>query len=193
MTATAAHPTTVTGRKTLGQQVVRVLTTTDHKLIGKLYLGTSFAWFLIGGIMALLIRSELAYPGMQIVNDELYNQLFTMHGTIMLLLFATPLFFGFGNVIMPLQIGSPDVAFPRLNMFSYWLFLFGGLIAASGFLTPRAPPTSAGSPTRRSPTPCARPAWVATCGSWACGWPVSARSWVRSTSSPRSSACAPPA
>jgi cytochrome c oxidase subunit 1 len=90
-------------------------------------------------------------PGQQVVNDEQYNQLFTMHGTIMLLLFATPLFFGFGNVIMPLQIGSPDVAFPRLNMFSYWLFLFGGLIAGSGFLTPRAPPTSAGSPTRRCP------------------------------------------
>ncbi|MGZ4447396.1 MAG: cbb3-type cytochrome c oxidase subunit I, partial [Nocardioides sp.] len=138
MTATAAHPTTtVAGRKTLGQQVVRLLTTTDHKLIGKLYLGTSFAWFLIGGVMALLIRSELAYPGMQIVNDELYNQLFTMHGTIMLLLFATPLFFGFGNVVMPLQIGAPDVAFPRLNMFSYWLFLFGGIIAGSGFLTPQ--------------------------------------------------------
>ncbi|HTW13588.1 MAG TPA: cbb3-type cytochrome c oxidase subunit I, partial [Nocardioides sp.] len=113
------------------------MTTTDHKLIGKMYLITSFAWFLIGGLMALLIRSELAYPGNQLVNDELYNQLFTMHGTIMLLLFATPLFFGFANVIMPLQIGSPDVAFPRLNMFSYWLFLFGGLIAASGFLTPQ--------------------------------------------------------
>src|SRR3546814_1359667 len=82
-----------------------------------LYLGTSFAWFLIGGAMAMLIRSELAFPGQDVVNDELYNQLFTMHGTIMLLLFATPLFFGFGNVIMPLQIGSPDVAFPRLNMF----------------------------------------------------------------------------
>ena len=74
---------------------------------------------------------------MQFVNDEVYNQLFTMHGTIMLLLFATPLFFGFANAIMPLQIGAPDVAFPRLNMFSYWLFLFGGLIAASGFLTPQ--------------------------------------------------------
>src|SRR6187401_1964857 len=112
------------------------MTTTDHKLIGKLYLCTSFAWFLAAGLMALLIRSELAFPGMQVVNDEFYNQLFTMHGTIMLLLFATPLFFGFGNVIMPLQIGSPDVAFPRLNMLSYWLFLFGGLIAGSGFLTP---------------------------------------------------------
>src|SRR4029434_9040677 len=114
----------------------RILTTTDHKLIGKLYLATSFAWFLVGGLMALLIRSALAFPGQQVVNEQLYNQLFTMHGTIMLLLFATPLFFGFANVVMPRQIGAPDVAFPRLNMFSYWLFLFGGLIAFSGFLTP---------------------------------------------------------
>src|SRR3712207_6353788 len=105
-------------RPTVGQQVVRVLTTTDHKMIGKLYLGTAFAWFLVAGIMALVIRSELAAPGQQFVNDELYNQLFTMHGTIMLLLFATPLFFGFGNAVMPLQIGAPDVAFPRLNMLS---------------------------------------------------------------------------
>ena len=112
------------------------LTTTDHKLIGHLYLITSFAFFLIGGVMALVIRAELAKPGLQIVNEEVYNQLFTMHGTIMLLLFATPLFVGFANVIMPVQIGAPDVAFPRLNMFSYWLFLFGGLIAFSGFLTP---------------------------------------------------------
>ena len=137
MTATAAQPTTIAPRKTLGQQAVRIMTTTDHKLIGKLYLVTSFAWFLIGGAMAMVMRSELAFPGMQVVNEELYNQLFTMHGTIMLLLFATPLFFGFGNVVMPLQIGSPDVAFPRLNMFSYWLFLFGGIIAGSGFLTPQ--------------------------------------------------------
>jgi cytochrome c oxidase subunit 1 len=121
---------------TIGQSLVKLMTTTDHKVIGKLYLGTSFFWFLVGGLMALIIRSELAHPGQQIVSDELYNQLFTMHGLVMLLLFATPLFFGFSNVLMPLQIGSPDVAFPRLNMFSYWLFLFGGLIAASGFLTP---------------------------------------------------------
>src|SRR4051794_18793028 len=105
-------------------------------MIGKLYLSAAFAWFLIAGIMALVMRSELAAPGQQFVDDELYNQLFTMHGTIMLLLFATPLFFGFANVIMPLQIGSPDVAFPRLNMFSYWLFLPGGRIAASRVLTP---------------------------------------------------------
>jgi cytochrome c oxidase subunit 1 len=115
---------------------VEVITTTDHKLIGKLYLTTSFTWFLIAGVMALLIRSELAFPGQQVVNEELYNQLFTMHGTIMLLLFATPLFFGFANVIMPLQIGSPDVAFPRLNMLSYWFYIFGSLIVFSGFLSP---------------------------------------------------------
>src|SRR5690242_21927138 len=83
--------------------------------------------------MALLMRSELAFPGQQVVSDHMYNELFTMHGTIMLLLFATPLFFGFGNAVMPLQIGAPDVAFPRLNMLSYWFFLFGGLIVGSGF------------------------------------------------------------
>jgi len=137
VTTTAAPVTTVSGRKPLGQQLYALLTTTDHKLIGKMYAVTSFCWFLVGGVMALLIRSELAFPGQQLVNDELYNQLFTMHGTIMLLLFATPLFFAFGNLIMPLQIGAPDVAFPRLNMFSYWLFLFGGIIAGSGFLTPQ--------------------------------------------------------
>jgi cytochrome c oxidase subunit 1 len=123
-------------RRPLGTVLVTILTTTDHKLIGKLYLATSFALFLLAGLMALVIRSELAFPGSQVVNEELYNQMFTMHGTVMLLLFATPLFAGFANVIMPLQIGSPDVAFPRLNMFSYWLFLFGALIVLAGFLTP---------------------------------------------------------
>ncbi|MGW0483320.1 aa3-type cytochrome oxidase subunit I [Nonomuraea sp. NPDC003214] len=112
------------------------MTTTDHKVIGYLYLITSFGFFLAAGVMALLIRAELMQPGLQLVNTVQYNQLFTMHGAIMLLLFATPLFAGFANVIMPLQIGSPDVAFPRLNMVSYWLFLFGGLIAVAGFFTP---------------------------------------------------------
>jgi cytochrome c oxidase subunit 1 len=78
----------------------------------------------------------LARPGMQFLSTEQYNQLFTMHGTIMLLLFATPLVFAFANLVLPLQIGSPDVAFPRLNAFSYWLYLFGGIMTVSGFLTP---------------------------------------------------------
>jgi cytochrome c oxidase subunit 1 len=101
-----------------------------------LYLVTSMAFFFIGGSMAMLIRGELARPGMQFLSNEQYNQLFTMHGTIMLLLYATPILFAFANLVLPLQIGSPDVAFPRLNAFSYWAFLFGGLIVLSGFLTP---------------------------------------------------------
>jgi cytochrome c oxidase subunit 1 len=121
-----------------GNAVIRWVTTTDHKTIGYMYLITSFIWFALGGLMALVIRAELFEPGIQVVQSlEQYNQLFTMHGTIMLLLFATPLFAGFANVLMPLQIGAPDVAFPRLNAFSYWLYLFGGLIAAAGFLTPQ--------------------------------------------------------
>ena len=119
-----------------GSRIVRYLTTTDHKVIGYLYLTTAFVFFLAAGIMAELMRTELARPGLQFMSDEQYNQLFTMHGTLMLLMFATPLFVGFANVIMPLQIGSPDVAFPRLNMLSYWFFLFGSLIVMSGFLTP---------------------------------------------------------
>ncbi|TVP33449.1 cytochrome ubiquinol oxidase subunit I [Streptomyces griseus subsp. griseus] len=115
--------------------VVSWLTTTDHKKIGHLYLITSFSFFLFGGLLALLMRAELARPGIQLISNEQYNQSFTLHGTVMLLLFATPTFAGFANAIMPLQIGAPDVAFPRLNMLSYWLFLFGGLIVVGGLLT----------------------------------------------------------
>ncbi|WP_432122177.1 aa3-type cytochrome oxidase subunit I [Streptomyces sp. S1] len=123
--------------KSRGKAVVDWLTTTDHKKIGHLYLITSFVFFLLGGLLALVLRAELARPGLQIVSPEQYNQIFTLHGTVMLLLFATPTFAGFANAIMPLQIGSPDVAFPRLNMFSYWLFLFGGVIVFAGILTPQ--------------------------------------------------------
>ncbi|MBK4347775.1 aa3-type cytochrome oxidase subunit I [Lacisediminihabitans changchengi] len=121
-----------------GNIVVKWITTTDHKTIGYLYLITSFIYFLLGGVMALVIRAQLFEPGMQLLQTkEQYNQLFTMHGTVMLLMFATPLFAGFANVIMPLQIGAPDVAFPRLNAFAYWLYSFGSLIAVAGFLTPQ--------------------------------------------------------
>ena len=149
MTILNDRPTTTTGpgdfgpspvssasKQSLGKAVVNWITSTDHKVIGYMYLVTSMVWFLIAGLMALAMRAELAIPGMQVVSLEQYNQLFTIHGTIMLFLFATPLFVGFGNVVMPLQIGAPDVAFPRLNMLGYWLFLFGGLIVAAGFFTP---------------------------------------------------------
>ena len=104
-----------------GRLVVSWMTSTDHKVIGNLYLVTSFIFFLIAGLMALVMRAELARPGLQFISNEQYNQLFTMHGTLMLFLFATSLFAGFANALMPLQIGSPDVSFPRLNMISYWL------------------------------------------------------------------------
>jgi cytochrome c oxidase subunit I len=121
-----------------GNVVARLVSSTDHKVIGYLYLATSFVYFCFGGVLALIIRAELFQPGFEVLQTrEQYNQMFTMHGTIMMLLFATPLFAGFANVIMPLQIGAPDVAFPRLNAFSFWLFLFGSLMAMGGFLTPQ--------------------------------------------------------
>lgn len=136
-------------RISVGERVRDYLTTTDHKKIGNLYLVTSFAFFLVAGVMAMLMRAELARPGLQILSAQQYDELFTIHGTIMMLLFATPTFAGLANAIMPLQIGAPDVAFPRLNALTYWLFLFGGLTVLSGFLTSGARRPSAGSPTRR--------------------------------------------
>ncbi len=137
VSGSAPQPVSPTVRRK-GNVFVGWLTTTDHKTIGYMYLITSFIYFLIGGVMALVIRAQLFAPGLEIVaTKEQYNQLFTMHGTIMLLMFATPLFAGFANVLMPLQIGAPDVAFPRLNAFAYWLYSFGSLIAVAGFLTPQ--------------------------------------------------------
>ncbi|SDI77099.1 cytochrome c oxidase subunit 1 [Rhodococcus triatomae] len=119
-----------------GSVIVDLLTTTDHKKIGLMYLVSAFGFFLAAGLMALLMRAELAAPGLQFLSNEQFNQLFTMHGTLMLLQFAMPVFFGFANYMMPLQIGAPDVAFPRLNAFSYWLFFFGAILATAGFVTP---------------------------------------------------------
>ena len=122
----------------LGSKIFHLLTTTDHKLIGLMYMAMAFAFFCFGGVLALMIRAELWEPGLQVVvSKDQYNQLFTMHGTIMLLMFGTPLFNGFANYLVPLQIGAVDMAFPRLNMFAFWLTLFGSLIAVGGFLTPQ--------------------------------------------------------
>ena len=128
----------VTRNSKRGNVIVRWLTSTDHKVIGHLYVITSLVYFVIGGIMALIIRLQLFAPGNEVLaTKEQYNQMFTMHGTVMLLMVATPLFAGLANELIPLQIGAPDVAFPRLNMLSYWLYFFGSLIAISGFLTPQ--------------------------------------------------------
>ena len=119
-----------------GSALARLLRTTDAKQIGIMYMATSIVFYALGGFMALLMRTELARPGMQFLSPEQFNQLFTMHGTIMLLFFATPIVFAFANFVVPIQIGAPDVSFPRLNAFAYWLYLFGGTLVMSGFITP---------------------------------------------------------
>ncbi|WP_067574749.1 aa3-type cytochrome oxidase subunit I [Nocardia acidivorans] len=123
-------------REPKGSFLWKAITTTDPKVLGIMYLFTAMTFFLIGGLLALLMRVELARPGLQFLSPEQFNQLFTMHGTIMLLFYATPILFGFANAVLPLQIGAPDVAFPRLNAFSYWLYLFGATMATAGFVTP---------------------------------------------------------
>jgi len=109
------------------------LTTTDHKKIGILYLGNSMLFFLIGGLLALGVRGELAQPGLQYMNESTYNQLFTMHGSVMLFLFVIPMLAGFGNYVVPLMIGAPDMAFPRINALSFWMLPLAGTIMILGF------------------------------------------------------------
>jgi cytochrome c oxidase subunit 1 len=113
------------------------VTTTDHKKIGLLYMVTAFLFFLLGGFLAELMRTQLAVPNSTFAARDTYNQWFTLHGSIMLFLFAGPFAFGLANYLVPLQIGAPDMAFPRLNALSYWLYLGGGLVMVSGFLTSR--------------------------------------------------------
>ena len=133
---TTGTATQIRGNERAGTLVMRLLTTTDHKVLGQMYLWTALAYFGFGGLLALGIRAELAFPGLQYLSYEKFNEFFTMHGTIMLLMFATPMFSAFANALMPLQIGAPDVAFPRLNAFSFWLFFMGSAMACAGFLSP---------------------------------------------------------
>ncbi|HKO83005.1 MAG TPA: cbb3-type cytochrome c oxidase subunit I, partial [Actinomycetota bacterium] len=119
--------------------IVDWLTTVDHKKIGLLYILTSFAIFLAGGVLALIVRLELAQPGLQVLGENTYNQVFTMHGTLMIFLFAAQVSTGLGNYLVPLQIGAADVAFPRANAMSYWLYLFGSLIVLSSFFVAGGP------------------------------------------------------
>jgi cytochrome c oxidase subunit 1 len=120
--------------------VVDWITTTDHKKIGILYLFTSFTVFLLGGLLALAVRAELAEPGLQFLTENTYNQVFTMHGTLMIFLFAGQVSTGLANYFVPLQLGAADVAFPRLNAMSYWLYLLGVLMVLSSFLTANGAP-----------------------------------------------------
>jgi cytochrome c oxidase subunit 1 len=102
------------------------VTTTDHKRIGILYVVTSLVFFVAGGVLALLMRAQLATPDESFITQNSYNELFTIHGTTMIFLFIVPLWAGFANFLVPLMLGARDMAFPRLNAASYWFFLFGG-------------------------------------------------------------------
>ncbi|HEY4729467.1 MAG TPA: cytochrome c oxidase subunit I [Actinomycetes bacterium] len=110
------------------------LTTTDHKKIGIMYLVNSYFWFAVAGLLAVFIRAELAEPGTQFFGEERYNQLFTMHGTTMIFLFVIPILAGFGNYIVPLQIGALDMAFPRVNALSFWMLPLAGITLYSSYL-----------------------------------------------------------
>ncbi len=115
--------------------ILKWLTSTDHKVIGMSYMITSLILFYIAGIMALIMRLQLASPHSSLVSFQQYNELFTMHGSLMLYLFAGPFAFGgLANYIVPLQVGAPDMAFPRLNALSYWLYLSGSISMLMGFL-----------------------------------------------------------
>jgi cytochrome c oxidase subunit 1 len=111
------------------------ITTVDHKKVGLLYIFTSVAIFLLAGILVLVVRLELAAPSLGVLSEGAYNELFTMHGTMMIFLFANQVSTGLANYFVPIQVGAADVAFPRLNAMSYWLYLFGSLMVLSGFLT----------------------------------------------------------
>jgi cytochrome c oxidase subunit I len=110
------------------------LTTTDHKRIGILYIATSLVFFGAGGILALLMRVQLATPSEEFITKNDYNEVLTIHGTTMVFLVVVPILAGFGNFLVPLMIGAKDMAFPRLNALSYWLFLLGGIVLYSSFL-----------------------------------------------------------
>ena len=144
------------------------LTTTDHKKIGIMYLINSMLMFFIGGIFALLVRTELATPGIQLfTNEHVYNEAFSMHATVMIFLFIIPVLAGLGNYAVPLMIGAPDMAFPRINALSFWMLPLGGILLLLGFLTPagRRRPAGRAIPRSRRPAWDSRPGRARTCGS----------------------------
>jgi cytochrome c oxidase subunit I len=138
MATVAASPTyTSSGAERTG--IMDWLTTVDHKKIGTLYLHTALFFFVVGGVEAIIMRAQLMGPNGKLVSAEVFNQLFTMHGTTMVFLVIMPLSAAFFNYLIPLQIGARDVAFPRLNAFSYWVYLFGGLFITIPILFGSAP------------------------------------------------------
>ena len=139
--------------------IMRWITTTNHKDIGTLYLWFSFTMFIAGGIMALIIRAELFEPGLQFVEPEFFNQLNTVHGLVMIFGAIMPASVGFANWQVPLMIGAPDMAFARMNNWSFWLLPFAGTLLLGSFFAPGGAPARAGPSIRRCRC---RPAWAWT-------------------------------
>ena len=137
-TATAGK-TSVFSRPTAETGLSSWLTTTDHKKIGIMYFWTVLVFFFLGGVAAWLIRAQLAAAELNVIGEEVYNQAFTMHGVTMIFLVVMPLGAAFFNYLIPLQIGARDVAFPRLNAFSYWVYLFGGIFLYSSLFLGGSP------------------------------------------------------
>ena len=145
MTASARH---LDGGDEAGEQERRQLETTwrepagvigwlsriDHKTTGRRIIMTAFVWFALGGILAALMRLQLSRPENTLLSPDLYNQIFSMHGTTMMFLFAVPVMLGLGVYFVPLQVGARSIAFPRLVAFGYWMFLFGGIFLYTMFL-----------------------------------------------------------
>jgi cytochrome c oxidase subunit 1 len=115
---------------------------TDHKVIGVQYLATTFIFFILGGLAAMIVRAELARPGMQVTDNQGFNGFFTVHATLMIFLFIIPAFAGLANYVVPLMLGAPDMAFPRLNALSYWLLPIAGLMLIGSFFAPGGPPAA---------------------------------------------------
>ena len=147
-------------------RVASWLVTVDHKRIGILYIGTSLFFFVLGGILAVLMRAQLATPNETLLTKGSYNEVLTMHGTTMIFLVVVPILAGFGNYLVPLMIGARDVAFPRLNALSYWLYLLGGIVLLVELVRDRRHARRrAGGRTRRSPRCSSAPATARTTGS----------------------------
>ncbi len=166
--------------------VMRWITTTNHKDIGTLYLSFALMMFFIGGSMAMVIRAELFKPGLQFVDPQFFNSMTTMHALVMIFGAIMPAFVGLANWMIPLMIGSPDMALPRLNNWSFWLLPFAFTLLLSTFFMGAAPRRAAGPCTHRwYCRPVTHfPSLYLQCTSWA--FP---RSWALSTSSPRCSTC----
>ncbi|HKV57346.1 MAG TPA: cytochrome c oxidase subunit I [Ktedonobacteraceae bacterium] len=139
-TRTIGEGISLTRRKSFSETYIgEWIMTIDHKKIGIMYMITAFFFFLIGGTEAMLVRTQLAVPDGKVLTAEIYNQVFTMHGTTMIFLFVMPMLTGFGNYVVPLMVGARDMAFPRLNAFGYWVVLFGGMFLSASFLFGQAP------------------------------------------------------